>query len=427
MRNFSNQNSDRPSGGARPSGGNSGKPSGGNRGGYAGNRGGGGGYNREHQGGRDNRGGDNRGGGYKGGGNREGGNREGGYRGNNPRFERSDNRGGEHRSGGHRSGPPHSSGNFRNDRSGRPERHEGPYTPRPGSSWVEVTGRTVEEAIEEAARRFNVGKNDLKTEVLEEGSKGFLGIGSKPSKVKISLKGSSVASFADGVLSRLLRGMGLPDKVKVQKDEDGNTVLNILGPSSGTLIGRHGHTLEALQYLVSKTVQRMTGDEKSIIIVDVENYLERQKDKLKELAVNLAQKAKETGVEIPMRPMTSKDRRVVHMALKEHEHVTTESRGEGLRRKVVIVPKVKAENVTPEAAAAAQAAGNVSVEGQAPLEDQPTVSVESQPMVEKQPVVENQPISSAAKVEEPVASNHPEPGNAIPNERPIDDNIGNRV
>jgi spoIIIJ-associated protein len=432
MRNFSNQNSDRPSGGARPSGGNSGRPQGGNRGGYGGNRsgGGGGGYNREQQGGRDNRGGGYRGPGNREGGNREGGHREGGYqggyRGNNPRFERHDNRG-EHRSSGPRSGPPNSPGNFRNDRSGRPERHEGPYTPRTGSSWVEVTGRTVEEAVEEAARRFNVHKNDLKTEVLEEGSKGFLGIGSKPSKVKISLKAPAVASFAEGVLSRLLRGMGLPDKVKVQKDEDGNTVLNILGPSSGTLIGRHGHTLEALQYLVSKTVQRMTGDEKSIIIVDVENYLERQKDKLKELAVNLAQKAKETGVEIPMRPMSSKDRRVVHMSLKEHEHVTTESRGEGLRRKVVIVPKVKAEVVTPEAAAAAEAAGNVGVESPAPMEDQPTVSVESQPVVERQPVVENQPISPAAKVEEPVASNHPEPGNAIPNERPIDDNIGNRV
>ena len=420
MRNFSNQNSDRPSGGARPSGGNSGRPSGPSKGGYSGNRpSGGGGYNREHPGGRD-----NRGGGYRG-----TGNREGGYKGNNPRFERSDNRG-EHRSGGFRPGPLHSSGNYRNDRSGRPERferHEGPYVPRTGSSWVEVTGRTVEEAIEEAARRFNVGKNDLKTEVLEEGSKGFLGIGSKPSKVKISLKSHAVAPFAEGVLSRLLRGMSLPDKVKVQKDDDGNTVLNIQGPSSGTLIGRHGHTLEALQYLVSKTVQRMTGDEKSIIIVDVENYLERQKDKLKELSVNLAQKAKETGVEIPMRPMSSKDRRVVHMALKEHEHVTTESRGEGLRRKVVIVPKVKAENVTPEATAAAEAAGNVGIEGSAPMEDQPMVSPESQPVVEKQPVVHNQPISPAAKVEEPAVSDRPEMGNAIPNERPIDDNIGNRV
>ena len=229
-----------------------------------------------------------------------------------------------------------------------------------------MTGRTAEDAIEEGAKRFNVSKNDMKTEVLDEGSKGFLGIGSKPAKVKMSLKSSAVPAFAEGILSRLLRGMSLPDKVKLQKDADGITVLNIQGPSSGTLIGRHGHTLESLQYLVSKVVQRMTGEEKSIIIVDVESYLERQTEKLKELAVSLALKAKETGVEIPMRPMSSKDRRVVHMTLKDHEHVTTESRGEGLRRKVVIIPKVKATEVTPEAAAAAEAAGSAAPEATAP-------------------------------------------------------------
>jgi spoIIIJ-associated protein len=393
MRNYSNQNSSS----GRPSSG--GRPSNGNRGGYQGRSGGSsgsGGYNRENREGRDNRG--------------------GGYRGGN-RYEKSDrgeNRGGHHQgSGFHRSSSQHTSSSHRNDRHERPERSEG-YTPRIGSSWVEVTGRSVEEAVEEAARRFNVNKNDFKTEVLEEGNKGFLGIGSKPAKVKVSLKSSSIPSFAEGVLSRLLRGMSLPDKVKIQKDSDGNTVLNIQGPSSGTLIGRHGHTLEALQYLVSKVAQRMTGDEKSIIIVDVENYLERQKDKLKELALNLAQKAKETGVEIPMRPMSSKDRRVVHLSLKDHEHVTTESRGEGLRRKVVIVPKVKAENVTPEAAAAAASAGDVEPENVAPPE-------------EDQPVVENQPLASTAVAAEPPSDQPIEPGNVVPKEPEIDDSIGNRA
>lgn len=395
MRNFSNQGS----GSGRPSGNSGGRPSGGNgnrSGGYRGPGGGGGGYNREN---RDSRG--------------------GGYRGNNPRSDRSDSRG-EHRPGGDRgpssfnrsSSRPPSSFN-RGERHERHERSEG-YAPRTGSSWVEVTGRTSAEAIEEAARRFNVGQPDLKTEVLDEGSKGFLGIGSKPAKVKISLKPSAVPPFAEGVLSRLLRGMSLPDKVKLQKDTDGNIVLNIQGPSSGTLIGRHGHTLEALQYLVSKVVQRMTGDERSIIIVDVESYLERQKDKLKELAVNLAQKAKETGVEIPMRPMSSKDRRVVHMTLKDHEHVTTESRGEGLRRKVVIVPKVKATEVTPEATAAAEAAGAVSPESTEPPED-------------AQPIVANQPVAPSAKIAEPVLSNQPEPGNSVPKEPEVDDNVGNRA
>ena len=277
---------------------------------------------------------------------------------------------------------------------------------------MEVSGRTVEEAIEESSRRFNVGKNDLKTEVIEEGSKGFLGIGSKPAKVKVALKPHAVVPFAEGVLSRLLRGMSLPDKVKSRKDTDGNTVLNIEGPSSGTLIGRHGHTLDSLQYLVAKMVQRLTGDEKTIVIVDVENYLERQKDKLKELALNLAQKAKETGVEIPMRPMSSKDRRVVHMVLKENEHVTTESRGEGLRRKVVIVPKVKAAEVTPEATAAAEAAGDVDPGNTAPPED---AQSDAQPMIQA-------PISTAA-----APTGGVEPGNAVPKEPELDDNIGNKV
>ncbi len=291
---------------------------------------------------------------------------------------------------------------------------------------MEVTGRTSEDAIEEASRRFNVGKADLKTEVLDEGSKGFLGIGSKPAKVKISLKPSAVGPFAEGILSRLLRGMSLPDTVKIQKDTDGNTILNIMGPSSGTLIGRHGHTLEALQYLVSKTVQRMTGDEKSIIIVDVESYLERQKEKLKELAVNLAQKAKETGVEIPMRPMSSKDRRVVHMTLKDHEHVTTESRGEGLRRKVVIIPKVKAPEVTPEAAASAAAAGDVAPDSTVPPEDsQPVAS--NRPFEERQPVVHNQPPAVMPMSVDQASENKPEPGNAIPKEKQVDDSIGNRA
>jgi predicted RNA-binding protein YlqC (UPF0109 family) len=208
--------------------------------------------------------------------------------------------------------------------------------------------------------------------------------------------------FAEGVLIRLLRGMDLPDTVKSRKDEDGNLVLNIEGPSSGTLIGRHGHTLDSLQYLVAKVAQRLTGDERTIIIVDVENYLERQKDKLKELAVSLAEKAKETGVDIPMRPMSSKDRRIVHMTLKEHEHVTTESQGEGLRRRVVVIPKVKA---VPAAATAPV------VEGEGAIAEGAVEPGNIAP-------VEHSEVSLA---------DGPEPGNLVPPEPTIDDNIGNRV
>jgi spoIIIJ-associated protein len=323
MRNFSNQSSGKPS---------SGKPSSGNRGG--GYKGPGGGFNRDSRPG------------SRPSGNREGGEhrgpRSGGYRGNSSNSGNSNGNRVDSRPSGNRRpfGNNNSYGNrpVRNDRPERHERQERTEGYQRGSSWVEVYGRTAEEAIDEAAKRFNVSRNDLKTELVDEGNKGFLGIGSKPAKVRVALKPSTVMPFAEGVLVRLLRGMDLPDAVKSRKDEDGNLILNIEGPSSGTLIGRHGHTLDSLQYLVAKVVQRLTGDERSIIVVDVENYLERQKDKLKELAVNLAEKAKETGVDIPMRPMSSKDRRIVHLTLKEHEHVTTESQGEGLRRHVVVVP-----------------------------------------------------------------------------------------
>lgn len=382
MRNYSNQPSS-----------NSSKNSNGNRsGGYRGPSTGG--FNRDSRGPRPS-------GSRPGGDSREG--YRGGFRGNSSgnRFENrpSGNRRpfGNSNSYGNRSDRPN-----RPERHDRPERHERSEGYQRGSSWVEVLGRTPEEAIEEACRRFNVHRNDLKTELMDEGNKGFLGIGSKPAKVKVSLKPGSVMTFAEGVLTRLLRGMSLPDTVKSRKDEDGNMVLNIEGPSSGTLIGRHGHTLDSLQYLVSKVVQRLTGDERSIIIVDVENYLERQKDKLKELAVNLAEKAKETGAEIPMRPMSSKDRRIVHMTLKDHEHVTTESRGEGLRRRVVVVPKVKAAPVVAAAVAEGAAAQTAIPEGLEPGNIAP---------VEHHPVVE---------------TDGPEPGNVVPPEPTIDDNIGNR-
>ncbi|HVM31903.1 MAG TPA: RNA-binding cell elongation regulator Jag/EloR [bacterium] len=329
MRPYSNQNGGRSQGNGNGNRHSSGNRSGQDRGGH---------FNRDSREHRENRGR----------GDRE---NRGGYAGNSASGQRSHGfRPDRNRSHSFRDRDREQAGNRGHSHRPADREHSAPRGPR--SSWVEVTGRGSEEAIQDAARRFNVNRHDLNIEVVDEGSKGFLGIGSKPARVKVALKSGAVMPFAEGVLTRLLRAMGLPDTVKSQKDSDGNSVLNIEGPSSGTLIGRHGHTLESLQYLVSKIVQRMTGDEHVMIVVDVENYLERQKEKLKELALGLAQKAQETGTEIPMRPMSSKDRRVVHMTLKENEHVTTESRGEGLRRRVVIVPKVKA--TAPVAAGVAE-------------------------------------------------------------------------
>jgi spoIIIJ-associated protein len=321
-----------------------------------------------------------------------------------PRSDRNPNRPDRRPQGG----PPRHQGPRPPYGSSRPNRIERPAfqgdrntSHRPYGAWLEVEGKSTEVALQEASKRFGVNISDFKSETVDEGAKGFLGIGSKPAKIKIALKASAIPSYADASLAHLLKGMDLPDTVKVLKDSDGNTVLNIIGPSGGTLIGRHGHTLEALQYLVNKMVQRLTGDERTLVIVDVESYLERQKDKLREMALNLAQKAKETGVEVPLRPMSSKDRRVVHLALKDHEHVTTESRGEGLRRKVVIVPKVKA---------------------QANPEVNETVQVPALDMA----LSENS-LAHEEEEKQSFISGQPEPGNAVIPEPELDDNIGNKV
>lgn len=203
-----------------------------------------------------------------------------------------------------------------------------------------ITGRTVNDATEDACRRFGVSRDQLKISVLEGGSKGFLGIlGSKPATLRVQLTPGAIPVYAETVLAKILKEMGLPDKIKRKKDSDGNLILDIQGPSGGVLIGRHGQTLEALQYMVSKILQHVAGDNKELVIVDVESYRERQSDKLKELARNLAKKAKETCEEVSLRPMNARDRRIVHMTLKDDQDVTTQSRGEGLRRRVVVIPK----------------------------------------------------------------------------------------
>jgi len=336
----------------------------------------------------------NRGGGrYRGGRRNDSGNRGNGSR-DGYRRDNRDNRGsrgdrGEGRREGrfeHRRDDVHRAGGENR------ESHE-------GRGWVEVSGRTVEEAREEAARRFNVGDDQMRIEVLDEGSRGFLGLGAKPARLKVSLKGPAAAAYAEAVLSRVLRAMGLPDKVKRKKDADGNNVLDVEGPSGGLLIGRHGQTLESLQYIVSKIVQKACDDERSLVIIDIESYRERQREKLHETALSMAKKAAETGQTVPLQPMSSRDRRVVHLALRDHADVTTQSQGEGPRRRVMIVPKQPAP--PQEASAPAQAPAPEGTPG-------------------------NEAPGSFA-VEHP-AGDPEAAGNAAPPPAPdVDDNIGNRV
>lgn len=211
---------------------------------------------------------------------------------------------------------------------------------------VEKTGRTVEEAVEAALKELEASRDQCDIEILDEGNKGFLGLlGSKPARVRVTLRQPAAQAqveqaraFLEGVLSR----MGLVAAVETRTDEDGVVHMNITGSDLGTIIGRRGQTLDALQYLVNVVGNRQAAAGSGSwvrIVLDAEGYRERRAETLRQLAHRMAEKAVARGRRIRLEPMSAHERRVVHLALKDHPKVETQSDGEEPFRRVVIVPK----------------------------------------------------------------------------------------
>ena len=139
------------------------------------------------------------------------------------------------------------------------------------------------------------------------------------------------------VLREILERMGIEAEVSAFDDGE-RVILDAHGEESGLVIGKKGATLDALQYLINRIVSKKPGEGPGIV-VDAEGYRGRREDSLTDLAQRLAEKAVKTGRPVPVEPMNPHDRRLIHVALAEHEGVTTESEGEGLFRRVVIFPK----------------------------------------------------------------------------------------
>ncbi len=142
-----------------------------------------------------------------------------------------------------------------------------------------------------------------------------------------------------GLLRDILAKMGFPATVAGTATEDGGARLNIQSEDSALLIGRRGNNLEALQYLINRMIASSEADQSERIVVDIEDYLERRKQNLADMARQLAAKAKETSREVRMKPMSAQDRRIVHMALQDDPNVRTFSVGASDARGVVIQPK----------------------------------------------------------------------------------------
>lgn len=204
----------------------------------------------------------------------------------------------------------------------------------------EFSAKTVDDAITEACKEFVVTSDKLEYEVVEEGSSGFLGIGSKPAvikaRVKEEIKEIAVEDVAKNFLKEVFEAMNMAVVIDVKYDKEENTMdIDLSGDEMGVLIGKRGQTLDSLQYLVSLVVNKEKEDYIRVK-VDTENYRQRRKETLENLAKNISYKVKRTKRSVSLEPMNPYERRIIHSALQNDKYVTTHSEGEEPFRRVVV-------------------------------------------------------------------------------------------
>jgi spoIIIJ-associated protein len=266
-------------------------------------------------------------------------------------------------------------------------------------SYTEFTGKTVKEAVQKACEELGADESLLDIEIIEESTKGFLGIvGQKDARVRARKRDflkevmeadevneeptndasnqntaesndqssedadfaadttntqdealqdqikAGVEETATGVLTEILNKMAVEAKVESQMT-NGSVYLDIKGDGSGLLIGKNGQTLNALQLLVNKIVNRAVGpDQRMGIVVDTENYRVRREEKLREKALKLSAKAKRTMRPAASDVLTAPERRIVHLILAEDRTVFTKSTGDEGNRRIVVYPRTPKAN-----------------------------------------------------------------------------------
>ena len=202
---------------------------------------------------------------------------------------------------------------------------------------VEKMAKTVDEAVLEALKELNISMDHADITVIDEGSKGFLGMfGTKNAVVRVKKK-HDPERIAKDFLREIFLAMGVIVNIETTLKEK-QLLIELKGDDMGILIGKRGQTLDSLQYLVNLVVNK--GDAPYInISMDTENYRQRRKETLESLAFNLAKKVKITGKKVVLEPMNPYERRIIHSSLQNNRYVTTFSEGEEPYRNVVIAPK----------------------------------------------------------------------------------------
>ena len=220
---------------------------------------------------------------------------------------------------------------------------------------AEGHGETVGEAKWSALRELErlqpgVDKSSVRFQVLSEGERGLLGVGYEPARVLASVSGDgavaqpaaedpegAVPALAREVLERIVAGIGVRCRIDLHDEEDA-LVATCSGGNLGLLIGKHGQTIDAVQYLVNAVVSRALPDDRKQIVVDASGYRARREATLASIAQRSAERALELDSRVELEPMTAVERKVVHLALRDHPGVETTSEGTEPNRFVVVLP-----------------------------------------------------------------------------------------
>lgn len=210
---------------------------------------------------------------------------------------------------------------------------------------IETTGVTIDSAVESALKELGCTREDVEIEVINKGSKGFLGLGASEAKVRVTLLKEEI-SFeeetkenpnVDEYLLSVLEKMGIEANLDV-KEEDGNVNIDISGELMGIVIGRRGDTLDALQYLCSLVYNKNREDYVRVNL-DTENYRAKREETLVNLAKKIAGTVSRTGRSITLEPMNPNERRIIHSTLQAYDYINTYSIGEDPNRKIVVSSK----------------------------------------------------------------------------------------
>jgi len=223
---------------------------------------------------------------------------------------------------------------------------------------VEATGETVGEAKWSALRELErqqpgLDKSSVRFQVVTEGERGLLGVGFTPARVIATVSAEDPAPIADArvpvadeselaaeardIVERVCEGIGVNAEVEIDESADTITVV-CTGPDLGMLIGRHGQTIDAIQYLANAAMYRGHADERKEVVVDAAGYRSRRRATLEALAVRSAERCLADSSSVELEPMTAVERKVVHIRLKEFDGVETTSEGTEPNRFVVIKP-----------------------------------------------------------------------------------------